>query len=137
MATKGIDILVKIGQDVVALQKGATLNRSAETIDNTTKTSSGWKEFVASFKEWSIECDGLYTLPAATGTSSIRALETAFAAGTPVTVEFATAGAAVGSTEGFTGSAIITDFPLEAPMDDSVTFSLTLQGTGPLTEMIA
>ena len=43
-------------------------------------------------------------------------------------------GLTVGDTVGFTGSAYIVDFPLEAPMDDSVTFSVSLQGTGALTE---
>ena len=139
MATKGIDMLVKIGIEVVALQKGATLNRSADTIDKTTKQSGGWKEFDASFKEWSIDCDGLYTLPTATGTSAMKALETAFANGTPVTVEFVLAsftGLATGDTEGWTGSAIIVDFPLEAPQDDSVTFSVSFQGSGALTPVL-
>jgi TP901-1 family phage major tail protein len=134
---KGIDMLIKIGSDVVALQKGATLNRSAETIETTTKSSNGWKEFVSSFKEWSIDCDGLYTLPTASGTPSIRALEDAFLNGTEVTVEFVLAdvtGLSLGDIEGFTGSALITDFPLEAPQDDSMTFSVSLQGTGALTE---
>lgn len=136
---KGIDILVKVADEVVALQRGATLNRSAETIDTTTKTSGGWKEFVASLKEWSIDCDGLYTLPTASGTNSFRALEDAFVSGEPVTVEFALAsetGATVGDTTGFSGQAIIVDFPLEAPQDDSVTFSVSFQGTGALTEIV-
>lgn len=135
--TKGIDILIKVDDEIVALQKGATLNRSTETIDTTTKTSGGWKEFVASLKEWSIDCDGLYTLPRANGTSSFRVLEDAFRNGEPIDVEFALADeteVAVGDTVGFTGQAIIVDFPLEAPMDDSVTFSVALQGTGALSE---
>lgn len=135
---KGIDILIKIDDEVVALQRGATLNRSAETYDTTTKTSGGWKEFVASLKEWSIDCDGLYTLPKASGTSSFRALEDAFVNGEPVAVEFALAtetGVTAGDTIGFSGLAYIVDFPLEAPQDDSLTFSVTLQGTGELTEI--
>ena len=135
---RGIDILIKIDDEVIALQKGATLNRSAETIDTTTKTSGGWKEFVASLKEWSIDCDGLYTLPRATGTSSFRILEDAFISGSEVDVEFALADESdlvEGDTIGFSGKAIIVDFPLEAPMDDSITFSISLQGTGALTEI--
>ncbi len=135
---RGIDILIKVDGEVIALQKGATLNRSAETIDTTTKTSGGWKEFVASLKEWSIDCDGLYTLPRASGTSSFRMLEDAFNNGSEVDVEFALADESdlvEGDTIGFSGKAIIVDFPLEAPMDDSITFSISLQGTGALTEI--
>ena len=135
---KGIDMLVKIDDEVVALQKGATLNRSADTIENTTKTSNGWKEFEASFKSWSIDCDGLYTLPTATGTTSFRAMEDAFVNGDQVDVEFVLAddeGLSTGDTTGYTGKAIIVDFPLEAPQDDSVTFSVSFQGTGALSEI--
>lgn len=137
---RGIDLLVKIDDTVVALQKGATLNRSADTIDTTTKDSAGWKEFVQSFKEWSIDCDGLYTLPTAGGTDSFSLLEQYFESGEAVTVEFALADPSnltTGDTEGFTGQAIIVDFPLEAPMDDSLTFSVSLQGTGALTPITA
>ena len=136
---RGIDMIIKIGTEIVALQKGATLNRSAETIDKTTKSSGGWKEFVASFKEWSIDCEGLYTLPTASGTSAFRLLEDAFVDGDPVTVEFVlsdTTGVSTGDTVGFTGQALIVDFPLEAPQDDGVTFSVSLQGTGALTEKL-
>ncbi len=136
---RGIDILIKVNDTVVALQKGASLNRSAETIDVTTKTSYGWKEFISSLKEWSIECDGLYTLPTASGTSGFRELENAFVNSIAVTVEFALiddTGLTVGDTSGFTGEAYIVDFPIEAPMDDAVTFSVTLQGTGALSEVL-
>lgn len=136
--TKGIDMLIKIGSEVVALQKGATLNRSSGTTDVTTKQSQGWKEFIAGLKEWSIDCDGLYTLPTSAG-NEFQALETAFANGTAVDVEFVLAdvtGLVAGDTEGFSGSAIIVDFPLEAPMDDSMTFSVSLQGTGALTPKV-
>ena len=80
----------------------------------------------------------LYTLPKTSGTPAARALEDAFVSGTPVTVEFVLSddtAIASGDTKGFTGSALIVDFPLEAPHDDSVTFSLTLQGTGALAEV--
>lgn len=135
--TKGIDILVKIGNTIVAAQKGATLNRQAETIDTTTKNSGTWKEFESTFKTWSIECEGLYTLP--TATNGFKMLEDAFALGEKVTVQFAIAddGAEIGDVLGFTGQAIITDFPIEAPMDDSATFSISLQGTGALQELKA
>ena len=33
---------------------------------------------------------------------------------------------------GFEGKAIITDFPVEAPYDDALSYSMTLQGTGAL-----
>lgn len=124
---KGIDILVGIkGATVYTTlggQRNATLNRSSETIEVTDKVSGGWKENLAGFKEWSIDCDGLYVVSDA----AYLVLETAFSAGTAVDVEISD-----GTNIHFSGKAYITDFPIEAPYDDAATYSLSLQGTGAL-----
>lgn len=126
----GVDILVTVESAVpgtfttVGGQKGAKLNRKVSTFETTSKDSAGWKEFLASFKEWSVDCDGFVVATDA----GYALLDTHFNAGTNVNVKFTLDGKA------YTGSAIITDFPLEMPQDDAVTFSLTLQGTGALTE---
>lgn len=125
-AVKGIDVLVqiKVNDSYVTLggQRGATLNRSAETIDITNKVSGGWMENMAGFKEWSIDCDGLIV---ATDTA-FNTLETAFENGTEVLLQFSN------GTMTYTGSAVITDFPIEAPYDDALTYSLSFTGNGAL-----
>lgn len=46
---------------VLAGQRNASLSRSAESIDSTSKDTEGyWKESLQGFKEWSIDCDGAY-----------------------------------------------------------------------------
>ncbi|KXZ40009.1 phage major tail protein, TP901-1 family [Alkalithermobacter thermoalcaliphilus JW-YL-7 = DSM 7308] len=122
---KGIDFIIKIGSKVLGGQRGATLNRSASVIDTTTKLSEGWKENEASLKEWSISADGLLVEDDA----AYLDLETAFIQGDTVEVEILTS---TGSK--YKGTCIITDFPLEMPYDDNVTYSLTLQGTGPIVK---
>ena len=65
----GCDVLLKVAKEasngeaptsytIIGGQTGATLNRSAETIDVTDKTNEGYKEYMAGLKEWSIDCDG-------------------------------------------------------------------------------
>lgn len=122
---KGVDILIKIGTTVLGGQRNATLNRSAETIDVTTKSSNGWRESVASIKDWGVDCDGLLV----ENDTAYTSLETAYMNGETVTVE-------VGFPSGtkYSGTAIITDFPIEAPYDDNVTYSVSFQGTGALTK---
>ena len=68
MKQAGCDVLVKIAKDgtqssfkTIGGQTGATLNRSAETIDVTDKTNNGYKEYMAGLKEWSLPCDGAHT----------------------------------------------------------------------------
>lgn len=127
----GVDVLVKVpvGSPAVMTaiggQSGATLNRSAETIDVTAKDSNGWSESLAGVKSWSIECEGFI----AENDTALDALETAFNDGKAVTVDLA-----LPSGKKYTGQALITDFPFEFPQDDAATFSLTLTGTGALTE---
>jgi TP901-1 family phage major tail protein len=108
----------------IAGQRGATLNRSAETIETTNKTTGeGYKEFATSFKEWSIDTDGMLIFD----DSSYNALETAYLNNSPLTVQLK-------STDGetFSGTCIITDFPIEFPYDDMATYSISLTGSGPL-----
>ena len=122
-AKRGLDIKISIGETFLAGQRGATLNRSAETIDITNKVSAGWKEMITSVKEWSVDCDGVFVA----GDAALEQLETAFNSNTVVDVKI------TDGTWGYKGKAIITDFPIEAPYDDAATYSLTLQGTGELT----
>lgn len=134
MATvKGIDFLVhaNTGTSEVPVwtkiggQRGATLNRSAETLDVTSKDSKGFKEFVPSFKEWSVEAEGLFI----DGDTGFKALEKSYMDGTTLLVQMSTP-----SGDKYKGLAIITDLPLEAPYDDMATYSVTLQGSGELTK---
>ena len=127
MTTRGVDVQLKIGTTFLGGQRGATLNQSTETIETTSKSSNGWKTFESSFKEWSIDCDGL--IPE--NDTAFSALKTAYGAGTAIEVSILDKGG-----DGYEGSAIITDFPLEWLYDDTATYSLTLQGTGPLDEVI-
>lgn len=121
---KGVAVLVKIGTDIVAKQRGATLNRDADAIDTTAKDST-WKGSEMSFKSWSVECDGLFV----EDDTALLALETAFNSGNKVSVVVSLPS---GDTQG--GDAVITSFPIEAPYDDNATYSLTLQGDGALTK---
>lgn len=129
-AKRGLDIKISIleggsTKKVLAGQRGATLNRSAEVIDITNKAANGWKESMTSFKEWSVDCDGVFVADDA----ALIALETAFNTNKEVDIELSD-----GTAWGYKGKAIITDFPIEAPYDDAATYSLTLQGTGELAK---
>ncbi|HBF7594791.1 TPA: phage major tail protein, TP901-1 family [Clostridioides difficile] len=126
----GVDVLLKIKKDesntvVLGGQKGASLSRSAETIDVSDKTSGGWSEAIMGLKSWSVECDGFVTL----GDEGLKLMHTAFDERKALDIEIK-----VGGTEGYTytGSVVITDFPEEFSYDSAVTYSLSLQGASPL-----
>lgn len=129
---RGIDILVSVNTGTaetpvytaVGGQRGATLNRSSETIDVSNKVSGDWKKSISGLKEWSVDADGLLALTDA----GFAALETAFNNSTEVLIQIAK-----GIELVYSGNAIITDFPIEAPYDDVATYSVSFTGTGALT----
>jgi TP901-1 family phage major tail protein len=126
----GVDVLLyaMVGatptKTVVGGQSGATLNRETNVMEVTSK-ESGWAENLAGIKSWSIECEGYVVV----SDSAYDAIETAWENGEALEVEIV-----VPSGNTYKGTAIISEFPLEAPQDDAMTFSITLQGTGALTK---
>lgn len=112
---------------VLAGQRGATLNRSADTIDGTSKDSEGgWKENLQGFKEWGVDCDGALVA----SDEAYDHLEEQFEAGEPVNVIIE-----LESGKQYKGAAIITDFPIEMPYDDLATYSISLTGAKELTRV--
>lgn len=135
-ALAGKDILLAIwnatGDQLLAIsgQQGLTINRSADSIEITSKdTEGGWKSKIAGMKEWSIDNDGLYV----PNDESHMILSRAFENGDPVCVKVVNGKTKRGM---FGGLAVITDYPIEAPYDDAVTYSLTLDGMGRLVDLM-
>lgn len=131
-AVAGKDILLAIynldGSKLLAVsgQQGLTINRSADSIEITSKdTKGGWKSKIAGMKEWSIDNDGLY-MP---DDESHSILSEAFENSDPVCLKVINGKKKIGM---FGGLAVITDYPIEAPYDDAMTYSLTLEGMGAL-----
>lgn len=117
--------------DVLAGQRNATLNRSAETIDATSKDTEGnWMESIAGFKSWGVECEACYIASDA----SYEKLEKAYLDGDNIFVAVCFGDKANDGV--MTGEATITDFPIELPYNDLASYSLTLQGSGALTKGI-
>jgi TP901-1 family phage major tail protein len=130
--TRGMDMVLYTNTGTAELpvytaisgQRGATLNRSAETVETTNKNTGGYKTFATSFKEWSIDTDGMLIF----SDESYNILEQAYLDNAPLTVQLKTENGEI-----YEGEVIITDFPIEAPYDDMVTYSISLTGSGELT----
>ncbi|MEY8748945.1 phage major tail protein, TP901-1 family [Alkalicoccobacillus gibsonii] len=120
----GVDVLLKTGSDseVVGGQSGATLSRSTNVIEVTSKDANGWAESLAGVKSWSVECEGFLVVD----DKALDSLEEAWENGEAVELELQY------NKKKYSGMAIISDFPNEFPQDDAVTFSLSFTGTGAL-----
>ena len=133
-AVAGKDIILSVfdatGTNLLAIsgQKGLTINRSADSIEVTSKdTQGGWKSKIAGMKEWSVDNDGFY-IPSH---ASHKAIGTAFQNSDPVCIKIVN-----GKTKKsmFGGLAYVTDYSLEAPYDDGMTYSMSLEGNGALVD---
>ena len=134
-AVAGKDILLAIfdetGENLLAIagQQGLTINRSADSIEVTSKdTVGGWKSKIAGMKEWSIDNDGLYVVNHA----SHKALSKAFENGDFVCLKVINQKEEKGL---FGGLAILSDYSLEAPYDDAMTYSASFEGNGGLVDL--
>lgn len=124
----GMKVKVFIEQEgtgkVLAGQRGASLSRSAETIDATSKDTDGfWTESIAGFKSFSIDCDGAFV----TDDLAYGILETSFLNSENVNVYIE-----MPSGKKYRGNCTITDLSLDIPFDDIITYSISLQGNGAL-----
>lgn len=134
-AVAGKDILLEIfnetGDKLLAIagQQGLTINRSADQIEVSSKdTVGGWKSSIAGMKEWSIDNDGLYV----GSDETHRLLSKAFNNSDPVCVKVVNVKT---GQDLFGGLAYVTDYPIEAPFDDAMTYSISLSGNGPLVDL--
>ena len=132
---KCLVILTDSANNPIAGQRGATLSRTAETIDTTSKDDGLWASAIAGYRSWSIEVEGAWL----EGDERLKALDQAFTNGTPVKVAVlmnagseGTAYGTLKAKESYTGEAYITDFSYELPYDDLASYSMTLQGNGEL-----
>ena len=134
-AMAGKDVLLAIfnqtGTKLLAIsgQQGLTINRSKDSIEISSKdTTGGWKAKIAGMKEWSIDNDGLYVK----NDESHTELGQYFENDAPICIKIVDI---KNELPMFGGLAIITEYSLEAPYDDAMTYSISLEGMGKLVDL--
>lgn len=118
-----VNIAILADNKLIGGQLGASLSRSASTIDITNKINGEWQNNLSGVKTWQITCNGLY-IKDATGFS---ALEDAFMNNNSIKVQMT-----IGDTK-WIGNALVIDFPLSAVYNQQFKYSVKLLGDGELT----
>ena len=138
MATPGLinGTLVALYKDIsgtptkIANLTSTDFELSKDTIDATNKDGGNYKEFLVGLSGWTMNAEGIFEEDgSATGVSAKDLLDDIIA-GAPITVVMTSL---VSGDIKLSGSAIITSFAWNAPVNDVSTFSVSLQGSGELT----
>lgn len=132
-ATVGKDYLLSVNTGTVAVpvwtliggQKSSDLNRTADSIDVSHKTTGGWKSNKAGLRGWSIDLSGLLLLQDA----GVAALDYAFTNGKEVNIKLEYPD---GTCR--TGWGSITDFSETNPDDGEAGIKGTIEGNGAITD---
>ena len=129
--------------NTIAYATSASLSLNMDLRDSTTKSSDGWQENLGGLKSWELSGDAFIDISADTisgidpfidGSSSSQNLKTigsiydTWLAGAAVVVAFGN------ETKEWYGNGIITSLSLDAGVEENATYSITIQGTGVITE---
>ena len=102
-----------------------------DTIDATNKDGNNYKEFLVGLSSWTMSAEGIFEEDGSTTNHSPKDLLDDIIAGQEITVVMGNADE-TGDLK-LSGSAVLTNFSWNAPVNDVSTFSCTLQGSGTLT----
>lgn len=118
--------VISLAGENLARLTGVTMDISVNIFETTTKESGGWFEGQSGLRTITYSAEGLADWIEASKTNTADILA-AVVARSAVTLVF-TNGVA-GDTK-VTQQALISSFSMDAPMEDVVTYSIELQGTG-------
>ena len=110
-----------------------SLSINVDTIDISTKDSSGFRDLLGGQKSFSLSADGLMDFNTGAGDAEPDELFTQAMNRTAVTFVFGLASPASGDYT-YSGSGFITSMEYSAGTEDAATYSVSIEGTGTLTQ---
>lgn len=116
-------------QTVVGEVREATLSISVNEIDATSYDSQGWEEYIPGMKSWELEVDQLYVQADAGQVALYNALVNG------VVLDVYLYPKDENGETGYSGKAFITSWELGEPVDDAVTLSVSMRGSGALASV--
>ena len=125
--------------NLVAFAQNCTLTVNNTTREITNKESAGYKEVLESLRDWSIDVDGAYAWTDASGTALTDGaddlIETNILANR-LQFDVIFGDTASTSDVSYAGKVYITSASMTGGTEDTAVFSLTLEGTGALTQTV-
>lgn len=129
MATHtGSEGTVKVGANAIAEIRSYSVEQTGDTVEDTTMGDS-WRTHKPTLKSWTASVDVFWDETDTTG-------QGALVVGAEVTLNLYPEGSSTGDVY-FTGTGIITGVTVSASYDGMVESSISVQGTGALTQSTA
>ena len=126
----GTSLIMYIGDVAIGSATGHTLSVKMATRDATTKSSAGWAAKLAGLRSWDAGGNGFVCFADTYGSEELIA---AAIARTAVTVKLSTE---VSGDTYYSGSGFFTGCDLDTPVEESSTYTFTIEGTGALTPYV-
>jgi len=113
--------------------RDVTLGQEANDIDDTSRTTNGWRSRIQGLKQWGCEFEMIYT-PTNAAWEAIRAH---FVAGTPAEILVMDQDITIDGAYGLRGFAEVTGFDKEEPLEDVQINSTTFVGSSEPTWVVS
>ena len=126
------DVILKVttasGLEAVAHSTSASLSMNMDLRDSTTKSSGGWQDNLGGLRSYELSGDAFVDIVEDTEKSDILELWTVWNQRASVIVSFGISGML------YEGTAFITSLSIDAGVEENATFSISLTGSGALTQ---
>ena len=125
--------------NLVAFAQNCTLTVNQSIREITNKESAGFKESLEGLRDFTIDVDGAYAWTDASGSALTNGADDVLQTNVLTTrqaVSFIFGDTATTSDVSYAGSGFITSVSLTGGTEDTATYSLTIEGTGALTQTV-
>ena len=126
------DVVLKVtvddGLKAIAHCTSASISINMDLRDSTTKSSGGWQDNLGGLRSYELSGDAFVDIVEDTTKSDILELWTVWNQRTAVIVSFGIANML------YEGTALITSLSIDAGVEENATFSISLTGSGALTQ---
>tara|TARA_R100000388_G_scaffold1980_2_gene2788 strand:- start:92 stop:502 length:411 start_codon:yes stop_codon:yes gene_type:complete len=123
-----LSVTTASGKEPIAHCTSASLSVSMDLRDSTTKDSGGFQANLAGLKSFELSGEGFVQIDGVSGKADSEELFTTMMTGTAVECDFGLSGML------YRGDGIITSFSVDAGVEENATYSITITGTGALTQ---
>jgi len=125
--------------NLVAYAQNCTLNVNHSPREITNKESAGYKEILEGLRDFSIDIDGAYAWTNAAGAALTNGIDDVLETNVlnaRQAVTFIFGDTTTTSDVSYSGSGFITSVSLTGGTEDTATYSMSIEGTGVLTQTI-